>query len=155
MFKCIKKKKSIISSCVFYLGARKGWGIGCQRAAGQLLPKGAKQGDTQAEVSKTNLRKGLGSTRSPDHQERLWWCCRSKLKLGSQSTGEVQCSPGQSTATRQISPSWGQVLMDMALTRNRSPVQSLKGATAPHVRLAMASEADGAHRGPNCSRFSL
>lgn len=39
--------------------------------------------------------------------------------------------------------------------RDGSPVPSLKGSTASHMRLAVASEAGGAHRGPNHSRFSL
>lgn len=108
MFKCLKKK-SVISSCVFYLKAKKGWGIGCQRAT--------RDSCCLKEVSKRGLGRELGSTRSPDHQEGSWWCRRSKLKLGSQSTDHVQCSPGLPTATRQIPPSWGQVHMDRALTR--------------------------------------
>lgn len=52
---------------------------------------------------------GLGSARRPDHQKRLCRCSRSKVKLGSQSTGQVQWWPGRSTAANQIQLSWRQV----------------------------------------------
>lgn len=39
--------------------------------------------------------------------------------------------------------------------KDGSPVLSLKGSTASHMILTMASEAGGAHRGPSQQVFSL
>lgn len=128
--------------------SRQGRGLTSQSLVPQYL----------TEVNKTGLGMGVGSTSSSDHEKRLC-CSRSKVKLGSQSIGQVQWSPGSKTDPAEL----GTSTHTIELWLTGISLQNLHAAAGPimrgcwwrlQVELAMTSKACWRTQGADTGHMS-